>query len=242
MNTTHETPAHALPETFHPDAPTLQAIVRQTLADHVAEKVTGAIICGDIAEGSMIGEVRLSSQLGVSRVPVREALVELAHEGIVAFDKRGRAWVKHFTKPDYEEVISLRLTLESMSVRLAAQHLTADDAAALSANIAAMEETADAIAFSRLDMEFHDLIMRAARHGRLLACWDTLRSQFTVLLARVQKTFEQASIEVARAATTNDHLVILRALKAGDASKAEHAMQRHINSWREWEPTLVALG
>ena len=55
----------------------------------------------------------------------------------------------------------------------------------------------------------------------------------------MQKTFEQASIEAARAATTNDHQTILKALKAHDADKAERAMQRHINSWREWEPTLV---
>lgn len=220
--------------------PALHAIVRQTLADHVAEQVRDAIIRGDIAEGSMIGEVQLSTQLGVSRIPVREALIELSHDGILYFDKRGRAWVKHFTKRDYEEVISLRLTLEGMSVRLAAERLTSDDVAALSANIVAMEETDDAITFSRLDMEFHDLIMRAAQHERLLACWETMRSQFTVLLARVQKTFEHASIEAARTATANDHRSILTALKRHDASKAEKAMHRHINSWREWEPTLVS--
>ncbi len=226
-------------EPFGEGAPAIQAIVRQTLADHVADKVREAIIRGDIAEGAMIGEVQLSNMLGVSRVPVREALIELAHDGILSFDKRGRAWVKHFTKHDYEEVISLRLTLESMSVRLAAERLTADDVAAMSDNIATMEETTDAIAFSRLDTEFHELIMRASRHDRLLACWETLSSQFAVLLARVQKTFEQASIEAARNATTQDHQAILRALKVHDAEKAEKAMQRHINSWREWEPTLV---
>ena len=228
-------------EPFNTGATGLQAIVRQTLADHVVEKVREAIICGDIAEGSMVGEVQLSSMLGVSRVPVREALIELAHDGILSFDKRGRAWVKHFTKQDYEEVISLRLTLESMSVRLAAERLTADDVAAMSANIEAMKETTDAIAFSRLDTEFHELIMRAARHDRLHACWDTLSSQFAVLLARVQKTFEQASIEAARTTTTHDHQSILKALKAHDAEKAELAMQRHIGSWREWEPTLAHI-
>ncbi|MDB6140551.1 MAG: transcriptional regulator, GntR family [Verrucomicrobiaceae bacterium] len=227
-------------EPFNAGTPALQAIVRQTLADHVVEKVRESIIRGDIAEGAMIGEVQLSSMLGVSRVPVREALIELAHDGILSFDKRGRAWVKHFTKHDYEEVISLRLTLESMSVRLAAERLTADDVTAMSGNIAAMQETADAIAFSRLDTEFHELIVRAAGHGRLLACWETMSSQFAVLLARVQKTFEQASIEAARASTTQDHQAILQALKTHDAGKAERAMQRHINSWREWEPTLVA--
>ena len=239
MKSKTKVPEAALPDALQTSAPSLQAIVRQTLADHVAEKVREAIIHGEIAEGSMIGEVQLSSQLGVSRVPVREALIELEHDGIVFYDKRGRAWVKHFTKRDYEEVISLRLTLETMSVRLAAERLTADDVAALAANISSMEETTDAITFSRLDMEFHDLIMRAARHERLLACWETMRSQFTMLLARVQKTFEQASIEAARSATANDHRTVLNALKRHDIAKAERAMQRHINSWREWEPTLV---
>lgn len=240
MKSKTKAPEPVLPDVLPNGAPSLQAIVRQTLADHVAEKVREAIIHGEIAEGAMIGEVQLSSQLGVSRVPVREALIELEHDGIVFFDKRGRAWVKQFMKRDYEEVISLRLSLESMSVRLAAERLTSDDLGALTANIATMDETSDAIAFSRLDMEFHDLIMRASRHERLLACWETMRSQFTVLLARVQKTFEQASIEAARSATANDHRTILNALKRHDATKAERAMQRHINSWREWEPTLVS--
>ncbi len=228
--------------TSHEPIPELQAIVRQTLADHVADKLRRAIITGEMAEGSMIGEVQLATQLGVSRVPVREALFELEHDGIVFFDKRGRAWVKHFTKADYAEVISLRLTLETMSVRLAVERLTADDIAALQGNILAMNEETDAIEFSRLDMEFHDLIMRAAKHERLYACWETMRSQFTVLLARVQKTFVEASMEAARTATTNDHRAILNYLKRHDASKAERTMQRHIASWREWERTLVDEG
>ena len=227
-------------KTTSPDATSeLQAIVRQTLADHVADKLRRAIITGEIAEGAMVGEVQLATQLGVSRVPVREALIELEHDGILLFDKRGRAWVKHFTKADYAEVISLRLTLESMSVRLAAEHITADDIAALQANILAMSEETDAIEFSRLDMEFHDLIMRAANHQRLYACWETMRSQFTVLLAREQKTFPEASMEAARTSTTNVHKSILSALKRHDADKAERTMQRHISSWREWETTLT---
>ena len=61
----------------------------------------------------------LAQQLGVSRAPVREAMMQLEREGLLTFDKRGAAFVKEFTADDLEEIYSLRLTLETMAARLA---------------------------------------------------------------------------------------------------------------------------
>ena len=60
----------------------------------------------------------LALQLGISRAPVREALVELEQEGLVAFDHRGRSRVRNFTEEDFEAVFSMRCTLEVMAARL----------------------------------------------------------------------------------------------------------------------------
>lgn len=215
----------------------LHAIRRSTLADEVAAQVRQAIISGQIPEGSAVSEPQLAEQLHVSRVPVREALVELEHDGVVLFDHRGRCQVRQFTKSDVEEVLSLRLTLEVMSARLAAKNLTPADAAALKANMQALENEPDVANMSRLDVAFHDLIMRAARHERLLRCWQTVRTQFELLLAKAHRWQKANNIPVSDHALRG-HRPILRAVIARDAEKAAQQMLKHVREWGEWMPVI----
>ncbi|RBP47533.1 GntR family transcriptional regulator [Roseimicrobium gellanilyticum] len=213
----------------------LQAIRRSTLAEEVAAQVRRAIISGQIAEGSQVSEPKLAEQLHVSRVPVREALAELEHDGVVVFDHRGRCQVRQFTKADFEEILSLRLNLELMSVKLAAEKVTSQDLALLKSNLDALEEEKDVTNISRLDVEFHDLIMQAARHERLRVCWHTVRTQFELLLAKAHRWQAANDIPVSDHALRG-HRPIFRALSAGDPEKAVQQMQKHIREWAEWMP------
>lgn len=213
----------------------LQAIRRSTLAEEVASQVRRAIISGQIAEGSNVSELQLAEQLGVSRVPVREALVELEHDGVVVFDHRGRCQVRKFTKADFQEILSLRLTLETMSVRLAAEKVTSQDLALMKSNLQALEDEKDVTNISRLDVEFHDLVMNAARHDRLRKCWQTVRTQFELLLAKAHRWQAAHAIPVSGHALRG-HRPIFKALSAGDPEKAVQQMQKHIHEWAEWMP------
>ena len=213
----------------------LKAIRRASLADEVAIQVRRAIISGQIAEGSSVSETSRAEQLHVSRVPVREALIELEHDGVILFDHRGRCQVRQFTKVDFEEVLSLRLSLELMSVRLATKNLTSQDIAALKSNLQALEEEEDVTNISRLDVEFHDLIMQAARHERLHVCWKTVRTQFELLLAKAHRWQKTNDIPVSDHALKG-HRPIFKAITSGDPEKAVQQMQKHIREWGEWMP------
>ena len=208
----------------------LQPLRRSTLADEVATQVRRAIISGQIAEGSAISEPKLASQLAVSRVPVREALAELEHDGVIIFDHRGRCQVREFSQADVVEIVSLRQALEVMSARLAAQKLTSEDAAALQANVKAMELERDVTNLSHLDVEFHDLIMRTARHERLTTCWLTVRTQFELLLAKAHRWQQAHDIPVTDHALRG-HRPILQAILARDSDRASQAMHQHIADW-----------
>jgi len=215
--------------------PGLQAIRRSTLAEEVTLQVRRAIISGQIPEGSAVSELQLASQLHVSRVPVREALSQLEHAGIVLFDHRGRCQVRQFSQDDFHEVLTLRLTLETMSARLAAERMTGDHLAALKSNMEALETEQDVTNISRLDVEFHDLIMYAARHERLLVCWQTVNTQFELLLAKAHRWQRDNHVPVSDHALRG-HRPIFKALASGDGEEAAQQMQKHIREWGDWMP------
>src|SRR5262245_3564942 len=108
-------------------ATALLPVPRTTLTREVAERLRKAILAGELAAGQTLTEAAMAARLDVSRVPVREALVELEREGLVVFNARGRACVREFTDEDFAEIVSLRTTLQVMSAKLAAVRHTADD-------------------------------------------------------------------------------------------------------------------
>ena len=208
----------------------LKAIRRETLAEAVAAQIRRAIISGEMEEGSSVSETQLADQLQVSRVPVREALVQLEHDGIVLFDYRGRCQIRVFSHGDFEEILSLRFNLEIMSARLASTRMTPDAWAAIEKNVAALERETDVTNISRLDVEFHDLIMEASCHERLRTCWNTVRTQFELLLAKVHRWQKQHDIPVSDHALRG-HRPIVQALRSGDPEKAAQQMEKHIRDW-----------
>ena len=80
---------------------------RRTIGDDVLDTLRKSIIAGAFASGDHIAEGTLAQQLGVSRAPVREAMMQLEREGLLVFNKRGAALVKEFTTEDLDEIFSL---------------------------------------------------------------------------------------------------------------------------------------
>ena len=82
-----------------------------------------------------------------------------------------------------------------------------------------------------LDVEFHDLIVQAARHTRLQACWATLRHQLEFWLARMHSQGE-APVPKTREATVRNHQGLLAALRSGNEARAVKGIREHIEGWR----------
>jgi DNA-binding GntR family transcriptional regulator len=205
----------------------LTPIRRSTsLTQDVMERLRKAILNGELAEGTSLPEALTATKLGVSRVPVREALVELERQGLVEFDRNGRACVRTFTPEDGAEIISLRAALQRMAARLAAEKLTDADVARLEDILARARDTRDLTAFSALDSAFHDEIVVIARHRRLSRLWTDVRSQFELWLVRIHRRREDKQHDV-RQATLQSHREMIDVLKSRKPEVAADLMERH---------------
>ncbi|HZE97628.1 MAG TPA: GntR family transcriptional regulator [Planctomycetota bacterium] len=213
----------------------LSPIRRNTsLTKEVVERLRRAILTGELADGTSLPEAQTAAKLGVSRVPVREALVELERQGLVHFEENGRAVVRPFTDDDLSEILSLRAVLQTMAARLAAERLTDADVARLEDILEQARETRDLTDFSALDSAFHDEIVVIARHRRLSRAWNDLRAQMELWLSRLHRDRERLTHDV-RKATLASHREMIDILKTRKPKLAGELMERHC-SWKDWPP------
>jgi DNA-binding GntR family transcriptional regulator len=204
-----------------------------TLSKEVIDRLRKAILAGDLAEGTTLPEAQTAAKLGVSRVPVREALVELERQGLVEFDENGRAVVRAFTEVDVQEILSLRASLQRMAAGLAASKLTDPDLQRLEAILAKAARTKDLTEFSRLDSAFHDEIVVIARHSRLQRVWSDVRAQIELWLARLHHRREHTQHDV-REATLSSHRKMIDTLATRKPEAAASLMERHC-SWGDFK-------
>ena len=213
----------------------VRRLVRQSLSDGVADELRRSLIAGELADGSPIPEVHVATRLGVSRGPVREALIELERDGVVEFDSRGRSLVRPLTEEDFEEIYQLRLALEPLAARLAAQRMTDDDRRGFEQRLQQLDRIKTWEEFHAWDVEFHEAILLAAHQRRLHAAWRTLKLQMARWLVSLQRDRSSASGHQLDE-TIEPHRRLLGLLLAGKAKAAEAEMRWHISTWAEWLP------
>jgi DNA-binding GntR family transcriptional regulator len=201
--------------------------LKRSLADDVVDRLRDAILQGGFKPGEPLREEQLAAMLDVSRGPVREALVQLEREGLVLVRRHRGATVARLSRGDLEEVYSLRLALERLAVQRAVRHATAEDFAAMDAVLEAFD-----VVLSRgpsekevaeLDVRFHDLIYRAARHQRLYESWANLRSQIYIFL--LSRNVANPDF---REITVKSHAYLLAALRTRDESQATAEIEEHL--------------
>jgi DNA-binding GntR family transcriptional regulator len=174
-------------ERFNDDlAAVLSMPEKRALSDDVASRLRGAILSGAFTPGERLREEALARALGVSRGPVREALAELERQGLVVINRNRGAVVAQLSRVDLEELYTLRLVIEELAIRRAAE---ASDSATIAQMRALIEAMREAIVrgiteqeAAELDLDFHDLIYDGANHRRLKDAWTNLRPQIHVLL------------------------------------------------------------
>jgi len=208
---------------------------RVRLSQTVFSRLSRAIIAGDFEPGSRVSEPTLSAMLGVSRAPIREALIELELRGLVEFDPTGHTRIPALTPRDIEEIHAVRLMIDPVAAGLAAERGKPEDFAALEANITATKSAQTLADVSRLDAEFHDRIVHAAGNRRLLLCWNSLRDQFALWLTQMQLR-QEAVTHRTRQDTVETHLKLLDSIRSGDAKKASEEGRRHVSGWIKLMP------
>jgi len=204
-------------------------------SDHTAELLRSRILDGVLDPGTLLAESAVARELGVSRVPVREALFALEQDGLVAFSDSGRAYVKELSPFDFEELYVLRLTLEPVAARLAAPALR-ENPSALEANIRATSKAPALLQVTQLDLDFHEIILEASGNRRLLKLWRSIRHELALWLGRLHRS-KQLQTRGTRSETVSSHEALVTAFKTKSPAECERLMRQHVLGWREWLPT-----
>ena len=212
----------------------------QQRSDHASEVLRSRIIDGVLEPGALLAESAAARELGVSRVPVREALFALEREGLVEFSATGRAYVKDLAPHDFEELYVLRLALEPVAAQFAAPALR-NDASRLEENIKATGKATTLLQVTHLDLDFHEIILEASGNARLLKLWHSMRSELELWLGRLHRS-KQLQTRGTRAETVTSHEGLVETFKTKSPAECERLMRQHILSWREWLPTMQEEG
>ena len=203
-------------------------------SDSAASLLRAEILNGTSAPGALLAESAVAKRLGVSRVPVREALFALEREGLVEFSSTGRAFVKALTPQDFEELYVLRLALEPLASRLAAPALKMD-ISQLEKNLAATRRARSVQEVTLLDLEFHQLILEASGNARLMKLWRSLRGELELWLGRLHRSHQLQTRETLKD-TVDAHQSIVGSFRTQAPAACERMMREHILGWREWLP------
>lgn len=215
----------------------LNPVRRGSLAKDVRSQLSRAIVSGDLPAGASLSEPALAEKLGVSRAPIREALIELELRGMVEFDDRGRTRVPTLTRDDLREILAVRTAIDPLAARLAAERRDAKSLSAIDRNLASTAAATTLAELSRLDTEFHGLIVQAAGNRRLLACWNVLEHQVELWITQMQRQREAVNPDT-HDKTLSSHREIFDAIRTGPVERAEELARRHLAGWSKTMPFL----
>jgi DNA-binding GntR family transcriptional regulator len=195
-------------------------------AIRVARGLRDQIIDGTRAPGSRLVEREIGEEMGVSRVPVRDALKILISEGLAVPRPFSWALVWEATERDIDDLIEVRSAIETLSFSLAAKHATADGLRALAADLA-RERTAaagsDALGARRAAADFHATVTSLAGNGLLAEMFRVTDGRMRWLLAQHDDLGEMLE----------EHDALYQAIQTGDAKLAARLAQRHVRASRK---------
>jgi len=198
---------------------------RSLLKERATNTLRDYISSGRIPEGTKLTERDVSTLLGVSRAPVRDALMALEAEGLVVSKSTGR-YVIELTEKDVRDIHVLRWTLERLAVELVVENMTAVNREMLLDVLHDLEEAAmgeDANDWTKCDMALHRTIWQLANNAHLLKVLDSVFGAIFVLAERTtiygKRNFKRAF---------ERHRELVHLIISGDGEKAGQAMESHL--------------
>jgi DNA-binding GntR family transcriptional regulator len=196
-------------------------------------RVRDDIMQGRYAPGHPIPERLVAQELEVSRVPVREALIQLQRDGLVSITPGRGAYVRSLTGENMQSLYETREALEGMASRLAAERMGPEVLAPFTEKYHALLSDSlsmDGGSVAKLGNEFHDTIIRGSRNSVIIELSAVIADR--VELCR-RMCYGQASRPLALRAA-EEHLKIAEAIDQADPEVAERRMREHIAWWAQF--------
>jgi DNA-binding GntR family transcriptional regulator len=204
----------------------METLREHSLATLAHLELERRIISGEIAAGTKLNEVDVASVFGVSRGPVREAFRALSQAGLVRVEKNRGVFVRQVSLEEANEFYEVRAALEGLIGKLAARRIAIDEIEQLRAVVRRMHQVQKgrrAEEYFALNVEFHDLLARAARNNALLAHYRGVVNQLDLYRrATISRSLENIPL------STQEHEAIIDAVAARDERRAEALLTEHV--------------
>lgn len=203
-----------------------EPVERQRLSDIAYDRLRTAIITGELQPGERVRDADLSARIGISRTPVRDALVLLTDAGLIESKPNAHTRVSDLSREDVEHTLAVLQAMDQLAVRTGVPRLTAADLLTMRRAHEAFSEAVDnedAVAALAADDLFHGTLMAAAANPVLIRLVDQIHPTVHRVLHRKFSTL------MGGRNTVEHHAQLLELCSQGDAEQAATLSADH---WR----------
>jgi DNA-binding GntR family transcriptional regulator len=196
-----------------------------TISKQVVRALRQQIFSGCLKPGEKVLEAKFAAEMGISRGPVREALLILEQEGLVENSPRKGARVVKITLDDIREIYTLRALLEGAAVVLFMENKDAVALNELEDALKALSQTAagrDVIEIAKKNLQFHEVILANCGNKRFMAVWKSLQAQSRMFSSMTTEYY----LEIED--LYQHHVELKEAIYSGDKKTARLCFEKHI--------------
>ena len=194
-----------------------------TAPEIIAQTLRNAIIRGDYQPGAPLRQDLIAAELGISKIPLREALVQLRAEGLVDFLPNRGAVVSGLSPEEADEIFTMRSALEVKALERAAPNLRPADFIRAQGTLDIIETEDDRARWSELNWEFHRIIYQAAGMPRLLSAIEALHNNVARYLVLYLDRLSAHDV------SQQEHRAILGACREKDIATAAEELTVHLD-------------
>lgn len=206
------------------DSTLFEHLGRALAPEQVTQRLREAIASGVLKPGDRLNQADLADRLGVSRMPIREALRRLEAEGLVTLQPYKGAIVSLVSAEELREIYEMRVALETLALRHSLHAMSRDDFDAMDALLRKMDDVTDPGVWRSDNAAFHDFLYGRASRPLLLDTIDNLRTKsdrfLALFVAQRDRTVH----------AQQEHWAILHACRQGDVDAACRLLGRHLQT------------
>ena len=199
----------------------------------IVDAIRTAILRGKLKSNQPLRQDKIAAQFGVSKVPVREALVQLKAEGLVRFKTNRGAFVTSLSASEAHEIFLMRIALESIALEHAIPKLSKSDLARAASVLMVIDAEDDLTKWGELNWAFHATLYQAAKMPHLLEMIQILHRNVARYLVLYLADMDYQS------KSQREHYAILDACRQKDVTMATTLLRQHMNDARQHLVTFL---
>ena len=205
----------------------VKKVQKSTMRSSIRDYLYAQIVNGQLKPGDRIVEMKLARELEVSQAPVREAILELCVMGLLEEKPYAGACVARMSSDDLEDAYNIRAFIEEYAAERAAKQITDEEIVAIDGVLDNMQSAVaanDISAFTESDIQFHSMILNAAKSNELRRVWDaSMMAQWT--------SFSMLTTAQSLSDIYREHLEIMKFIRQHNDHSAGAALFLHIRKY-----------